>query len=330
MPKTTTCAAGSTARSTSSAPCRPRRRKGGAGSLGEVFDSPDFDLEPYAAVDADRYVRRTFCSWDGLGWKSLLVQRFEHVAQVEEMALPATADVHLVMTVAGRTEMETRTAGRWERRRWTPGKLDMTVPGQDAQRRYRAAGPFRTLQVHISHTTVDRVAGQLSGRATDFEQMAASIAAGDPVVEHTLRSLETSHAVDDLYAESAAVFLTAHLLTHHGGRADVPGPNDDQRRVRKAVAVMRERLAEPVTLADIAAEVGLSVYHFIRVFKAATGQTPHKYLTGLRIDEARRLLRDDALSLDRIAARCGFGSAGSLSTTFLRHTGVRPSAYRNS
>ncbi len=275
-------------------------------------------------------MRRTFCSWDGLGWKSLLVQRFEHVAQVEEMALPATADVHLVMTVAGRTEMETRTAGRWERRRWTPGKLDMTVPGQDAQRRYRAAGPFRTLQVHISHTTVDRVAGQLSGRATDFEQMAASIAAGDPVVEHTLRSLETSHAVDDLYAESAAVFLTAHLLTHHGGRADVPGPNDDQRRVRKAVAVMRERLAEPVTLADIAAEVGLSVYHFIRVFKAATGQTPHKYLTGLRIDEARRLLRDDALSLDRIAARCGFGSAGSLSTTFLRHTGVRPSAYRNS
>jgi AraC family transcriptional regulator len=102
--------------------------------------------------------------------------------------------------------------------------------------------------------------------------------------------------------------------------------------VRKAVVVMRERLGEPVTLADIAAEVGLSVYHFIRVFKAATGQTPHRYLTGLRIDEARRLLRDSDkdLSLDRIAARCGFGSAGSLSTTFLRHTGMRPSTFRNS
>ncbi|MFC0111507.1 helix-turn-helix domain-containing protein [Kibdelosporangium aridum] len=295
-----------------------------------MFDSPDFDLEPYATVDADRYVRRTFCSWDGLGWRSLLVQRFEHVSQVEEMALPATADVHLIMTVAGRTEMETRTAGRWERQRWTPGKLDVLVPGQDAQRRYRSAVALRTLQVHIPHTTVDRVAGQLAGRAVDYEQMAASVAAGDPVVEHTLRSLETSHAVDDLYAESAAAFLAVHLLTRHGGRAELRGPNDDQRPVRKAVAVMRERLAEPVTLADIAAEVGLSVYHFIRVFKAATGQTPHRYLTGLRVDEARRLLHDNDLSLERIAARCGFGSAGSFSTTFLRHTGVRPSTYRNS
>nr|WP_042197676.1 AraC family transcriptional regulator [Kibdelosporangium sp. MJ126-NF4]CEL23107.1 Transcriptional regulator, AraC family [Kibdelosporangium sp. MJ126-NF4]CTQ90244.1 Transcriptional regulator, AraC family [Kibdelosporangium sp. MJ126-NF4] len=292
-----------------------------------MFQSSDFDLEPYAVVDTDRYVNRRFCSWQDLGWRSLLVQRFEHVSQVEEMALPATSDLHLVLTVAGHAEMRTRTTGRWESRRWLPGTLDMTVPGQSAQRGYRSAHPFRTLQVHIPHTTLERVAERLDGRPVDYEQMAAAVAAGDRVVEHTLRSLDTAHAVGDLYAETAAAFLATHLLTR---QAVGPEPDSDKSRAHKAITVMRERLADQVTLADIAAEVGLSVFHFIRVFKATTGQTPHRYFTGLRIEEARRLLDDSDLSLDRIAARCGFGSAGSLSTTFLRHIGVRPSAYRNS
>ena len=57
-----------------------------------VFDSERFEnLRPYAGFDMDRYVRRTFCSWQDLGWQSLLVQRFEHVPVTEDMALPGTA-----------------------------------------------------------------------------------------------------------------------------------------------------------------------------------------------------------------------------------------------
>jgi AraC family transcriptional regulator len=91
---------------------------------------------------------------------------------------------------------------------------------------------------------------------------------------------------------------------------------------------MRERLAEPLTLAIIAAEVHLSVYHFVRVFREAVGQTPHRYLTRLRIEQAQRLLSTTSLSIERIARRCGFASPGALSSAFLRQTGVRPSAYR--
>lgn len=101
-------------------------------------------------------------------------------------------------------------------------------------------------------------------------------------------------------------------------------------RVRAAVAFMRERLAEPITLGDLAGEVHLSVYHFVRVFRDATGQTPHRLLTGLRIDEAKRLLRGTDLPIARIASRCGFADSGALSAAFLRHTAMRPSVYRNS
>lgn len=257
-----------------------------------VFDSARFDLRPYTGFETDRFVRRTFCSWEHAGWRSLLVQRFEHGPVAEDMALPGAADLHLVLPVSGHAEMETRDGGRAIHDRWLPGRLQLGIP--------------------------------------HFEAMAASVATGDPLLEEAVRALGFPGAADELYAETAAAFLTTHLLTRHGRlRADRP-PAQQDTRVRAAVAFLRERLAEPITLADLADEVHLSVYHLIRMFRNATGQTPHRFLTGLRVEEAKRLLRETGLALDRLAPRCGFTSSGALSAAFVRHTGTRPSVYRNS
>ncbi|WP_158883377.1 helix-turn-helix domain-containing protein [Amycolatopsis anabasis] len=295
-----------------------------------VFDSARFDLQPYVGFDMARYVRRTYCSWEDGGWRSLLVQRFEHVPVAEDMALPAAADLHLVLPVAGRAVLETRTGGRGSRSTWAPGRLELGIPGQSVVRSYRGDGAMRSVQVHIPRDTVDSVAAQLGGRAVDFEAMAASLTAGDPLLEAAVRAVGFPGEADDLYAESAAAFLAVHLLTRHARTSDLRAPAREDARVRAAVAIMRERLADPVTLADIADEVHLSVYHLVRVFKDATGETPYRFLTRLRIEEAKRLLRDTDLAIDRIAPRCGFASPGALSAAFLRHTGARPSGYRNS
>ncbi|MFC4909581.1 helix-turn-helix domain-containing protein [Actinomadura gamaensis] len=295
-----------------------------------VFPSALFDLQPYAGFDMDRYVRRTYCSWENAGWRSLLVQRFEHVPVVEDMALPGTADLHLVLPVGGRAVLRTRSGGRTSRTVWEPGRLALGVPDQPVVRGYHADGAMRSVQVHIPRGTVEATAGRLGGTAPDYEAMAESLAAGDPLVEEAVRTIDAMGAADDLYAESAAAFLAVHLLTRHAGLAAPRTPAREDARVRAAVAMMRERLADPITLADIADEVHLSVYHLVRVFRDATGTTPYRHLTRLRIEEAKRLLRGTGLPIARIAARCGFGSPGALSTAFVRHTGMRPSAYRNS
>ncbi|MET9339156.1 AraC family transcriptional regulator [Nonomuraea sp. NPDC003804] len=295
-----------------------------------VFDSVHFDLQSYAGFDMDRYVRRTHCSWEDLGWQSLLAQRFDHVPLVEDMELPAAADVHLILPVGGRTVMETRTDGRWSRHTWVPGRLELGIPDRPAVRRYRADGPLRSVQVHIPRGTVERTAEQLGGRAVDYASMAASVAAGDPLIEEAVRAVGSADETGDLYAESAAAFLAAHLLTRHSRLPGQRTPVREDARVRAAIAVMRDRLAEPLTLADIADEVYLSVYHLVRVFNRATGETPHRFLIRLRIEKAQRLLRDTDLAVAQIAPLCGFASPGALSTAFLRHTGTRPSAYRNS
>ncbi|KOU37835.1 helix-turn-helix domain-containing protein [Streptomyces sp. WM6378] len=93
--------------------------------------------------------------------------------------------------------------------------------------------------------------------------------------------------------------------------------------MRAGIAVMRDRLADPLTLTELAA----GVHHFIRVLRDATGQTPHRFLTRLRIERAQRLLTETDLTIGQVAQRCGFANPGSLSTTFPAHgggTSLRP------
>ena len=96
--------------------------------------------------------------------------------------------------------------------------------------------------------------------------------------------------------------------------------------VLRAVVFMRARLERQVTVAELAGLAGLSPYHFLRVFKRATGHTPHRYLTLLRIGEAKRLLEGGS-TVTQAAQRCGFYSTAHLSAVFLRETGVRPSRW---
>ncbi|MFI6166198.1 helix-turn-helix domain-containing protein [Nocardia sp. NPDC051052] len=134
----------------------------------------------------------------------------------------------------------------------------------------------------------------------------------------------------ELAAELIGGLVYLSVLTPQMSRVADRTPPQEDARVQSAAAMMRERLADPITLADIAAEVHLSVYHLVRVFKKETGETPYQHLTRLRIEEAKQLLRRTGLTVGQVASRCGFASAGALSTAFLRHTGTRPSVYRNS
>ncbi len=135
---------------------------------------------------------------------------------------------------------------------------------------------------------------------------------------------------DQLYAETAAAYLAAHLLTRHGS---LPAPrpvSGEDMRVRNAISFINDNHHLPLALGDIAAVANLSPFHFLRVFKLATGQTPHRFLNTVRVNRARRYLERRDLSVTEIAHLCGFATPSRLATAFRQETGVSPSAYRNS
>lgn len=98
-------------------------------------------------------------------------------------------------------------------------------------------------------------------------------------------------------------------------------------RVDRARARIAAAFAEPLSLSTLAADAGLSVYHFARVFAELTGQPPHRYLQQVRLDAARTRLRAGASVTDTCFA-VGFGSLSHFVTTYRRRFGVTPSATR--
>ena len=98
--------------------------------------------------------------------------------------------------------------------------------------------------------------------------------------------------------------------------------------LREARDFMRHAYGRPVSLPDVAARANLSPYHFLRVYKRAYGETPHEFLTRLRIERAKTLLASGSHNVTEACFEVGFSSLGSFSALFSYRVGLSPSEYR--
>ncbi|MFD7262694.1 GlxA family transcriptional regulator [Streptomyces sp. NPDC059874] len=136
---------------------------------------------------------------------------------------------------------------------------------------------------------------------------------------------------------SAVANATARLVVaapaRPGGQAqyiETPLPPERGTSLAATRAWALARLHEPTTLADLARHAGTSVRTLTRRFRSETGASPLQWLLHQRLDRARAILETTALPMDRVAHQSGLGTADSLRTHLLRHTGLTPSAYRAS
>ena len=145
----------------------------------------------------------------------------------------------------------------------------------------------------------------------------ALFAAAHRVLEHGTDALEGD---ERLYrAFTHCVVRHAEIRPAATGRE--PGP------IARVRALLAERHAEDLTLAQLAAEAGLSPHHLIRAFRRETGHTPHAYLIDRRIDVARVRLRRGESPAD-VAAATGFCDQAHLTRAFKARVGVTPGAFR--
>lgn len=135
--------------------------------------------------------------------------------------------------------------------------------------------------------------------------------------------------LDALYRDSVLGALAAHLLrSWTNARAFESGTRHPS--VRRAVEFVEDKLASDLSLDELAGAAGVSRFHFVRLFKAETGLSPHQYVMKRRTERARELIAATGLPLSVIAHRSGFASVSHLSTWTKRLTGSAPSAFRSS
>jgi AraC family transcriptional regulator len=99
--------------------------------------------------------------------------------------------------------------------------------------------------------------------------------------------------------------------------------------VERAIAVMWERFDEPISLTDLADAAILSRFYFSRVFRSITGTSPGRFLSAIRIHQAKSLLLDTAMSVTDISYQVGYNSPGTFTSRFTRSVGMTPTQYRD-
>lgn len=155
-----------------------------------------------------------------------------------------------------------------------------------------------------------------------------------------VRTPDPSVSIDPLFRNllslreaPAKELLLTGLLYQIFGMLTVPDDTPPLRtdvglHVRKAVAFINARYADPIALADIAAHIGLDAKYVCRLFQQRLSMSPYRYLTDLRMRKACRLLRSQLLGIAEIARSVGYLDPLLFSRMFKRTVGLSPSAYR--
>jgi len=153
-----------------------------------------------------------------------------------------------------------------------------------------------------------------------------------PLIQSLLRNLWAlcdEHGAPSLLLARAAGCEILAELSRLSGAPFVPLSGGlapwAERRCRE---LMHARLAEDISLDELAAEARLSPFHFARMFKQSTGVPPRVYLTRLRVEKACDLLERTDLPVTAIASPVGYSSNQVLARVFLKHMRVSPSDYR--
>lgn len=250
-----------------------------------------------------------------------------------------TGPLSIKGVMSGSATWETR-EGRYE---LVPGSVLLLNDGEEYTLTLDSLQPVETFNFFFERGFVEdayRVSTTSSAQLLDAEPPAPMTFAERLHFETPLaRELQLAHArmksgeslAESFYA--AALQLAAFETDVRARVAKLPAlrastREELARRVGIATSYLHANLERRVTIAEAAREACLSPFHFHRLFTSFHDMTPHRYLTKLRLQHARALLRGTERDVADVALACGFESVSSFTTLFTRTFGTPPARFR--
>jgi AraC family transcriptional regulator len=223
--------------------------------------------------------------------------------------------------VDGRTVQEGFTAA---------GLMHVTEPAADTY--FLSRGPTETLHLHVPNSLIAEVSRDLpGGRPVSLRSHPTLVR--DPVVTGLGRALlhaeEMGQPLGLMYAESVGTAIVTRLISSSLGIPRPPREGLAKWRLKRALEYIEARLAEEITLADMASVTGLTPMYFAAQFRAATGVRPHEYLLRRRVEHAKILLATSDVPVVDIALTVGFQTQSHFTAVFKRFVGMPPGAWRD-
>jgi AraC-like DNA-binding protein len=212
-----------------------------------------------------------------------------------------------------------------------PSSMLVGNPAAAYEFRHVDDGGDRSIVFEYGEALLDEVAGCYPGRhraAAPFRRVAIPPSAA--TTEVVVLAEEAVRTGDREAVREAALVAAGAALT--AGRDAAPRTSiwspAHARRVARSVRFIEVHSAGDCSLETLAAEAGVSRYHFLRLFRAMTGQTPRQALIAVRLRAAANDLRASRKPVTEVALDAGFGDLSHFTTSFSRAFGVSPRAYR--
>lgn len=196
-----------------------------------------------------------------------------------------------------------------------PGRVSLVPPG--AQMRYRYRGRSEHLYVHLRL----RSSGQL--RTVPLIQEA-----GSELPALTAQLQQALAAWPHTPARASAEVWSALWRVAQLAPPRTRSPRTAHPAVAVAVALIEARLAEPLTVSEIAKASGVSHNHLTRLFRAATGETVVGYIRARRMERARHFLRATTMSIPAVATSVGIPDLQAFNKACRRELGAAPRSIR--
>jgi AraC family transcriptional regulator len=265
-----------------------------------------------------------------------------HVVPPREVS-EGTTDHLLLMQWQGNSVargVHLNSSGRLVRFAKRPATLSLHSPG--ALPSCRSATTTDILLCAIDEDFFNKVSAEMK-----HERIAGSASPGGPIAKDepgfydvslsTIMQLlrdeaECGGPSGALYAEHLAYVLAARLFTlmntSTSAKSRQPASEPHSHILDQIIERIEANPLEKFGLAALAAESGYSYTRFIHAFRAQTGLSPYKYIMRLRLNGAKRLMRDRSLTLLEIALESGFASHAHFTHAFRQHFGCAPSHFR--
>jgi AraC-like DNA-binding protein len=205
-----------------------------------------------------------------------------------------------------------------------------------------AAGDTLVTEVQRGNSGMERLALSILPRVLkrfespdlDSSELRSAMMIERPLPREILKALAEEvigpAACGRLYAETLVAALTTDLIRHQGEPRRIPPVKGGLApwQLRRVEAMINDRLAEEISLSQLASVTDLSKSHFARAFRRSTGMPPHKYQLNARVERAKQLLRRGDMPMTEIGLACGFSAQSQFIRTFHRLVGVSPGVWQ--
>lgn len=263
-------------------------------------------------------------------WQGIVLEK--HIADPDYVRSGFTVHSNLVHIFTGRPLVqEWRIDGRNHRVQNTAGSLMLAPKGLQASvRAIRAQSDVQWI------LELDPSFSQDSLNGKRFEP-APQLNLRDPQVVRLVQLLQTEvekgsptgNVFGETIGNSIILYLAQHYSNSPLGQVQVRGGLPGL-RLKRVLEYVEANLGREIHLNELAETAGLSAFHFAKLFKQSTGASPHQYILQQRLDRAKELLRNPAISLSGISLEAGFADQSHFTNVFRRFVGVTPSRFRSS